>query len=76
MISGGFRTPMRKPTPACGASNVPPLPPELEARIAALEAAPPRADFDRRSWLWMILFGIAIPAGLLAVGWWIVPGNR
>jgi hypothetical protein len=46
------------------------LPPELEARIAAFENAPPTSDFDRASWFWMILLGIAIPLALLVVGWW------
>jgi hypothetical protein len=45
------------------------LPPELEARIVALESAAPRSDFDGSSWFWMILLGIAIPAILLIVGW-------
>ncbi|HUE09903.1 MAG TPA: hypothetical protein VMQ54_03145 [Steroidobacteraceae bacterium] len=47
----------------------PDLPPELEARIAALEAAAPAADFDWASWFWMILLGIALPAILLIIGW-------
>jgi hypothetical protein len=45
------------------------LPPELEARIAAFESAA-RSDFDVRSWLWMILLGVAIPLLLLIAGWW------
>jgi hypothetical protein len=45
------------------------LPPELEARIVALESAAPRSDFDGSSWFWMILLGIAVPAILLIVGW-------
>jgi hypothetical protein len=48
----------------------PPLPPELEARIAALEGAAPRPDFDTASWFWMILLGVALPLMLLAMGWW------
>jgi hypothetical protein len=55
-------------------SNIPPqapaLPAELEARIAAFENAAPTSDFDRASWVWMILLGVAIPLVLLAVGWW------
>jgi len=46
-----------------------PLPPQLEARIAAFENAPPPAEFDGASWIWMILLGAAIPLLLLAVGW-------
>jgi hypothetical protein len=45
------------------------LPEELEARIAALERADPREDFDRASWVWMLLFGIALPAALVFLGW-------
>jgi len=45
------------------------LPPELEARIAALEHADRREDFDRRSWVWMILFGILVPLALVLIGW-------
>ncbi len=48
----------------------PPLPPELEARIAAFDRTAPPADFDARSWFWMILFGVAIPLALLGIGWW------
>jgi hypothetical protein len=47
------------------------LPPELEARIAAFENAPPRSDFDTASWIWMILLGVALPLLLLAIGWWV-----
>jgi hypothetical protein len=47
-----------------------PLPPELEARIAAFEVGAPRSDFDGASWFWMILLGVAMPAVLLALGWW------
>jgi hypothetical protein len=45
------------------------LPPELEARIAALERADRREDFDRLSWVWMILFGIVLPLALMLIGW-------
>jgi hypothetical protein len=55
-------------------SQVPPqpamLPPQLEARIAALETAAAPSDFDAASWFWMLFLGIAIPLLLLAVGWW------
>jgi len=46
------------------------LPPELEARLAAFERAPPPADFDKASWCWMLLLGVVIPLLLLAAGWW------
>jgi len=55
-------------------TNLPPqapaLPPQLEARIAAIENAARTSDFDGASWFWMILLGVAIPLVLLAVGWW------
>ncbi|HTV94615.1 MAG TPA: hypothetical protein VME42_01380 [Steroidobacteraceae bacterium] len=41
------------------------LPPDLEARIAMLEASAAPGDFDRRSWFWMVLFGVVAPALLL-----------
>ena len=44
-------------------------PPELAARIAALESTGERTDFDALSWFWMILFGILLPLGLLILGW-------
>jgi hypothetical protein len=44
------------------------LPPELEARIAVLEADRGGEDFDRRSWIWMILFGIVLPLLLVVIG--------
>lgn len=46
-----------------------PLPAELEARIAALEAGRVPADFDAVCWFWMVLIGIAIPLILLVIGW-------
>ncbi len=45
------------------------MPPELEARIAALEQADRGEDFDAVSWLWMTLFGIALPVALVCIGW-------
>ncbi len=48
----------------------PALPPQLEARIAALENAAPPSDFDAASWFWMFLLGVAIPLTLLVAGWW------
>jgi hypothetical protein len=50
--------------------RAPALPPDLESRISAFERAEPSGDFDAASWFWMILLGVAIPVGLLAVGWW------
>jgi hypothetical protein len=47
----------------------PAMPPELEARIAALEKADRCEDFDRVSWIWMLLFGIALPIALVCIGW-------
>jgi hypothetical protein len=44
------------------------LPPELEARIAALEADHEPADFDGRGWILLILFGVVLPFVLLLVG--------
>jgi hypothetical protein len=44
------------------------LPPELEARIAALESAASSTDFDAWGWLWIVLFGIVLPAALIALG--------
>jgi hypothetical protein len=45
------------------------MPAELEARIAALEHADRCEDFDAVSWVWMALFGIALPIALLWIGW-------
>jgi hypothetical protein len=47
-----------------------PLPPELERRIQMLEGDPAaERDFDPRSWMWLILLGIALPVVLLILGW-------
>lgn len=47
-----------------------PLDPELERRIAALEAGSDAgSDFDARSWFWMLLLGVVAPAALLVWGW-------
>jgi hypothetical protein len=44
-------------------------PPELEARIAALEdPANQGSDFDTASWAWLIALGIAVPVALLIWG--------
>jgi hypothetical protein len=45
------------------------MPPELEARIAALENADRCEDFDGVSWVWMVLFGIVLPLTLVCIGW-------
>jgi hypothetical protein len=52
------------------------LPPELEARLAAVEAAAEARDFDAVSWCWMILLGAALPAALIVAGWLFGPGAR
>ncbi len=52
-----------------------PLPPELEARIAAIEAAGSPGDFDRRSALWMVLLGVILPILCLLLGWYLPPGG-
>ena len=61
---------MADPAASRTAPAAPPLPPELEARIAACENAAPAADFDGASWFWMILLGLVVPLALLAAGWW------
>ena len=46
------------------------MPPELERRIDVLEGdAAAERDFDARSWLWLILLGVALPVVLLILGW-------
>lgn len=45
------------------------LPSELVRRIDALENAAAQRDFDRRSWLWLVLLGVVLPVALLIVGW-------
>jgi hypothetical protein len=66
--------PTRRPSPASGTTEVRPLPPELEARIEALEQHASPIDFDAWSWFWMLLLGAVLPTGLLIVGWYYVPG--
>ena len=63
----GVTEPRVRPAVAAGAA----LAPELEARLAAVEAHGAAADFDRTSWAWMILLGVVLPAVLLAIGWWL-----
>ena len=55
--------------PSADEAAAPIDPPELAARIAALESTEARTDFDALSWFWMILFGILLPLGLLILGW-------
>jgi hypothetical protein len=58
---------MPKPTPMPD----PPLPAELARRIDILERdTDDSGDFNRASWLWLLLFGVAVPAALLLWGWW------
>jgi hypothetical protein len=58
---------MPKPIP----TPEPPLPPELARRIDILERdVDASGDFNRASWFWLLLFGVAIPAALLLWGWW------
>ena len=48
------------------------LPPDLEARIVALEAVSGQTkDFDTRSWAWLVLLGVILPIALLIIGWWL-----
>ena len=48
-----------------------PLPAELEERIAALESEREvGADFDARSWFWLIVLGVLVPVVLLLIAWW------
>jgi hypothetical protein len=51
------------------AGENPQMPPDLEARIAALEHADWGEDFAGASWVWMILFGIVLPLALVFIGW-------
>jgi hypothetical protein len=47
------------------------VPRTLEERLAALEAGRETGDdFNARSWFWLVLLGVVIPAALLLVGWW------
>jgi hypothetical protein len=45
--------------------------PELARRIQALEQEPIGPDFDPVSWMWLALFGLVLPIGLLVLGWWL-----
>lgn len=45
---------------------------ELEVRLTAIDSGEQQGeDFDARSWFWLIALGVAVPAGLLAIGWWL-----
>ncbi len=57
-------TQMRDPDPASE------LPAELERRIAAIERNDVAGEMNARSWMWLLLFGVLIPAALLLWGWW------
>jgi hypothetical protein len=47
-----------------------PLDPQLEQRVAALESGTDAgSDFDRRSWVWLVLLGIIGPGLLLLWAW-------
>lgn len=42
----------------------------LEERISAIESGREAGtDFGVKSWLWMLLFGVVMPVGLLVWGW-------
>jgi hypothetical protein len=42
---------------------------DAAARIVAAEAGSEGRDFDRRSWQWMLLLGVLLPAALIIAGW-------
>lgn len=45
------------------------LPAELARRIEALEEQTAAEDFDRVSWLWLLVLGVLLPIALLVLGW-------
>ena len=48
-----------------------PAPATLDERLAALESGRGLGeDFDERSWVWLVLLGVVVPALLLIIGWW------
>jgi hypothetical protein len=78
MTFGGSPIPTQKRIPARAVADLPAgsrpsqppaKPPDLEARIAAFESVATTGDFDRASWFWIILLGVALPLVLLAIGW-------
>ncbi|MFG1404317.1 hypothetical protein [Xanthobacter sediminis] len=45
------------------------LPPELEARIRVLEDPSQQgADFDGKTWFWLVVLGIVVPAAAVVWG--------
>jgi hypothetical protein len=44
-------------------------PGELARRIEALDRPTVAEDFDRVSWLWLVLLGVLLPIVLLILGW-------
>lgn len=48
-----------------------PLPPELARRLEVIARQGRDAgEFDVRSWIWLVLLGLVVPAALLLWGWW------
>lgn len=45
---------------------------ELESRLAALDSGAQQGDdFDARSWFWLAVLGVVVPAVLLVIGWYL-----
>ena len=43
---------------------------ELEQRLEALANGEQQGeDFDARSWAWLMLLGVILPAALILIGW-------
>jgi hypothetical protein len=43
---------------------------ELEKRLDALASSDQQGeDFDGRSWAWLLLLGVILPAVLILIGW-------
>ncbi|MBS0614673.1 MAG: hypothetical protein JSS24_16005 [Proteobacteria bacterium] len=48
-----------------------PIASDLETRLNALAAGEQQGeDFDARSWFWLVMLGMVIPALLLVIGWY------
>ena len=46
------------------------LPPELEARIRALEDESGQGSgFTAECWIWLVVLGVIVPSALLVWGW-------